>query len=141
MTGAREPGVPAPGPRLQNGEIDQHLRRGGRGEAHGELAGAPDADVPRGVAGAGGAAVDAGTAVQLGVGPDIALNAAWNVRAKMPTHEETTVPWHQDNSYWEPRIWNERVLTVWFLLRQAGWEGRALLWQSFWSEWWLCCCK
>jgi hypothetical protein len=23
------------------------------------------------------------------------------------------VPWHQDNSYWEPRIWDEEVLTVW----------------------------
>lgn len=32
-------------------------------------------------------------ASQLGVGPEVAVNAAWNLRAKMPAHEETTVPW------------------------------------------------
>ncbi len=37
-------------------------------------------------------------AAQLGVGPEIALNPAWNLRAKMPSHEETVVPWHQDNT-------------------------------------------
>jgi hypothetical protein len=35
---------------------------------------------------------------QLGVGPGVALNPAWNLRGKMPSHEETVVPWHQDNS-------------------------------------------
>jgi hypothetical protein len=35
---------------------------------------------------------------QLGVGPSVALNPAWNLRGKMPSHEETVVPWHQDNS-------------------------------------------
>jgi phytanoyl-CoA hydroxylase len=44
-------------------------------------------------------------AAQLGVGPDVALNAAWNLRGKMPAHEETVVPWHQDNSC-------ERILSV-----------------------------
>ena len=34
-------------------------------------------------------------AAQLGVGPACALNAAWNLRGKMPSHEETVVPWHQ----------------------------------------------
>jgi hypothetical protein len=29
------------------------------------------------------------------VGPEVALNAAWNLRGKMPSHEETVVPWHQ----------------------------------------------
>ena len=33
------------------------------------------------------------------------------------------MPWHQDNSYWEPRIWNERVLTVWFALVDATAEN------------------
>jgi hypothetical protein len=60
---------------------------------------------------------------QLGVGPDIALNAAWNLRGKMPSHEETVVPWHQDNSYWEPRVWDERVLTVWVALVDATTEN------------------
>ena len=32
---------------------------------------------------------------QLGCGPDLALNPAWNLRGKMPQHEETVVPWHQ----------------------------------------------
>ena len=53
---------------------------------------------------------------QLGVGQDIALSPAWNIRSKMPDHEETVVPWHQDNSYWEPRIWDEPVLTFWVSL-------------------------
>jgi hypothetical protein len=41
----------------------------------------------------------------------------------MPAHEETVVPWHQDNSYWEPRIWGERVLTVWVALVDADVEN------------------
>ena len=57
---------------------------------------------------------------QLGVGPSVAVSAAWNLRAKMKKHEETTVPWHQDNSYWEPRIWDEHVLTVWVALVDAN---------------------
>ncbi len=57
---------------------------------------------------------------QLGVGPAVAVNAAWNLRAKMQKHEETTVPWHQDNSYWEPRIWDEHVITVWVSLVDAS---------------------
>eukprot|EP00911_Craspedida_sp_UC1_P002030 UC1_evm3s1566 len=60
---------------------------------------------------------------QLGVGPDIALNPAWNLRGKMPGHEETTVPFHQDNSYWEPRIWGEQVLTVWVALVDSNIEN------------------
>lgn len=58
-------------------------------------------------------------ASQLGVGPDIAVNAAWNLRAKVRAHEETVVPWHQDNSYWEPRIWDENILTIWLSLVDA----------------------
>ena len=57
---------------------------------------------------------------QLGVGPDIALHPAWNLRAKMQNHEETVVPWHQDNSYWEPRLWTEYVVTVWIALVDAN---------------------
>jgi len=58
-------------------------------------------------------------AEQLGIGPEISLNPAWNLRGKMPAHEETVVPWHQDNSYWEPRVWDEKVLTVWCALVDA----------------------
>jgi len=62
-------------------------------------------------------------ATQLGVGEDIALNPAWNIRSKMPNHEETVVPWHQDNSYWEPRVWNEPVITFWISLVDANREN------------------
>lgn len=62
-------------------------------------------------------------AAQLGIGPDVAVNAAWNLRAKMKNHEETTVPWHQDNSYWEPRIWSDHVMTVWVSLVDAKIEN------------------
>ena len=30
--------------------------------------------------------------------------SAARLRGKMPSHDETEVPWHQDNSYWEPRL-------------------------------------
>eukprot|EP00941_MAST-03F_sp_MAST-3F-sp1_P002569 g2569.t1 len=65
-------------------------------------------------------------ATQLGVAGeegDIAVNAAWNIRAKMPSHNATVVPWHQDNSYWEPRIWDEHVLTVWVALVDSSTEN------------------
>eukprot|EP00658_Telonema_sp_P-2_P010493 TRINITY_DN13954_c0_g1_i3.p1 TRINITY_DN13954_c0_g1~~TRINITY_DN13954_c0_g1_i3.p1 ORF type:complete len:390 (-),score=92.31 TRINITY_DN13954_c0_g1_i3:83-1252(-) len=62
-------------------------------------------------------------AEQLGIGGEIAVNPAWNLRGKMPGHEETVVPWHQDNSYWEPRIWDERVLTFWVALVDATVEN------------------
>eukprot|EP00041_Stephanoeca_diplocostata_P030764 m.939059 g.939059 ORF g.939059 m.939059 type:complete len:443 (+) comp23823_c1_seq9:90-1418(+) len=62
-------------------------------------------------------------AEQLDLGPSIALNPAWNLRAKMPSHEETVVPWHQDNSYWEPRIWDEKVITIWVALVDATVEN------------------
>jgi phytanoyl-CoA hydroxylase len=62
-------------------------------------------------------------AEQLGVGDQIALNPAWNLRAKLPSHEETVVPWHQDNSYWEPRVWDEKVFTVWVALVDATVEN------------------
>ena len=65
-------------------------------------------------------------ASQLGVGPDVAVSAAWNLRAKMKKHEETTVPWHQDNSYWEPRIWDEHVVTVWVALVDANIDNGCL---------------
>lgn len=34
-------------------------------------------------------------AAQLGVGPDICLNPAWNLRGKMPNYANTVIPWHQ----------------------------------------------
>ena len=53
---------------------------------------------------------------QCGLGPDIAAHPVWNVRSKIPNHGETTVPWHQDNSYVPPDTWHEDVMSAWFPL-------------------------
>ncbi|KAH8061371.1 phytanoyl-CoA dioxygenase [Aureococcus anophagefferens] len=37
----------------------------------------------------------------------------------MPSHDETEVPWHQDNSYWEPRLWSQQIFTAWVPLVDA----------------------
>lgn len=62
-------------------------------------------------------------AKQLGVpaGDDgaLAIHPAWNLRGKMPNHGETEVPWHQDNSYWEPRLWKQQIFTAWVPLVDA----------------------
>ena len=63
-------------------------------------------------------------AKQLGVpaaGDDgrLAIHPAWNLRGKMPMHGETEVPWHQDNSYWEPRLWSQQIFTAWVPLVDA----------------------
>lgn len=50
---------------------------------------------------------------QLGLGDSISLHPAWNLRTKVRSHQESTVPWHQDNSYFEPRTWDEMGYTVW----------------------------
>ena len=60
---------------------------------------------------------------QLGVPADadgkLAIHPAWNLRGKMPSHDETEVPWHQDNSYWEPRLWSQQIFTAWVPLVDA----------------------
>ena len=33
-------------------------------------------------------------AESLGCGPDLCLSPIWNLRGKLPAHEETVVPWH-----------------------------------------------
>ena len=49
----------------------------------------------------------------------LAIHPAWNLRGKMPSHGETEVPWHQDNSYWEPRLWSQQIFTAWVPLVDA----------------------
>ena len=66
-------------------------------------------------------------AAQLGVGKDCAVSPAWNIRAKMPSHDETVVAWHCDNSYWEPRIWGDHVITCWVALVDVDMSNGALL--------------
>lgn len=60
---------------------------------------------------------------QLGLAPDLALSPIWNLRTKMPSHAETVVPWHQDNSYYEERTWDEPFLTIWTPLVDATVEN------------------
>jgi len=65
-------------------------------------------------------------AQQLGLTSHLALHPAWNIRAKMPHDPTTVVPWHQDNSYWEPRLWDELILTVWVALVPASVQNGCL---------------
>lgn len=53
---------------------------------------------------------------QVGLGPNIAAHPVWNLRTKIPKHSETTVPWHQDNSYVPPDTWHEKVMAAWIPL-------------------------
>ena len=47
------------------------------------------------------------------LGPDIAGNPVWNLRVKLPEHEEGVVPWHQDNAYYTESSLNTLMLTAW----------------------------
>jgi hypothetical protein len=53
---------------------------------------------------------------QTGLGPTIAAHPVWNLRTKLPKHSETTVPWHQDNSYVPPDTWHEKIMAAWIPL-------------------------
>lgn len=47
------------------------------------------------------------------IGPDIAGSPVWNLRAKVPRDEATTVPWHQDNGYFDTDSYRVLVPTAW----------------------------
>lgn len=47
------------------------------------------------------------------IGPNIAGNPVWNLRAKIPNDEDTTVPWHQDSAYMDKDSYNILIPTAW----------------------------
>ena len=53
------------------------------------------------------------------IGPNIAGHPVWNLRTKTPQNEQTTVPWHQDNAYFEPNVLQTFIATAWIPLLDA----------------------
>ncbi|XP_072038018.1 uncharacterized protein [Amphiura filiformis] len=47
------------------------------------------------------------------VGPEVAGNPVWNIRPKTPMTEEATVPWHQDNGYYDETAQELFIPTAW----------------------------
>ena len=54
------------------------------------------------------------------IGPEIAGHPVWNLRTKTPVNEQTTVPWHQDNSYLDHDALQVLQPTAWIPLIDAN---------------------
>ncbi len=50
---------------------------------------------------------------------EILGHPVWNARPKLPDQELTTVPWHQDSSYFGPDTAGSRIITAWLPLVPA----------------------
>ncbi|CAH1230978.1 PHYHD1 [Branchiostoma lanceolatum] len=53
------------------------------------------------------------------VGPEVAGNPVWNLRTKTPYNEQTEVPWHQDNAYFDEEALGTLIPTAWIPLLDA----------------------
>ena len=60
-------------------------------------------------------------------GPELIASSVYRLRPKVPEHDWSAVPWHQDSAYFEPYCDNALVLTVWLPLVDATPE-RGCLW-------------
>ena len=60
------------------------------------------------------------------VGPEIMCHPAYRVRPKLPEHDRTLVPWHQDAGYMEPKCDSVLQLTIWIPLIDATVENGCL---------------
>ena len=60
------------------------------------------------------------------VGPEIVCHPAYRVRPKLPEHDRTLVPWHQDAGYMEPKCDSVLQLTIWIPLIDATVENGCL---------------
>lgn len=60
------------------------------------------------------------------VGPEIMCHPAYRVRPKLPEHDRTLVPWHQDAGYMEPACDAVLQLTIWIPLIDATVENGCL---------------
>lgn len=61
------------------------------------------------------------------VGPEIIASSVYRLRPKVPSHDQSPVPWHQDSGYFEPYCDTALVLTVWLPLVDAT-EENGCLW-------------
>ena len=55
--------------------------------------------------------------------PPFPGHPVWNLRTKTPQNEQTTVPWHQDNAYFDPDALNVLLVTAWIPLIDANQEN------------------
>jgi len=60
------------------------------------------------------------------IGPEIMCHPAYRVRPKLPEHDRTLVPWHQDAGYMEPACDAVLQLTIWIPLIDATVENGCL---------------
>lgn len=60
-------------------------------------------------------------------GSELIASAVYRLRPKVPTHDLSAVPWHQDAGYTEPYCDQSLMLTVWLALVDAD-EGNGCMW-------------
>ena len=60
-------------------------------------------------------------------GPELIASAVYRLRPKVPSHELSAVPWHQDAGYTEPYCDDSNMLTVWLALVDAD-EHNGCMW-------------
>nr|XP_039257237.1 uncharacterized protein LOC120333907 [Styela clava] len=60
------------------------------------------------------------------IGPEISGHPVWNLRPKVPNNEQLTVPWHQDNAYFEPSAIGTFLATAWIPFVDAKKENGCL---------------
>ncbi|MEZ0327892.1 MAG: phytanoyl-CoA dioxygenase family protein [Fimbriimonas sp.] len=60
-------------------------------------------------------------------GPELIASSVYRLRPKVPSHDWSPVPWHQDSGYFEPYCDKSLILTVWLPLVDAT-EERGCMW-------------
>lgn len=60
------------------------------------------------------------------IGPNIAGNCVYNIRSKLPNHEPTVVPWHQDNGYFDKDAYRQLIPTAWIPFVDANKQNGGL---------------
>lgn len=60
-------------------------------------------------------------------GSELIASSVYRLRPKVPSHQWSPVPWHQDSGYFEPYCDKSLILTVWLPLVDAD-EERGCMW-------------
>jgi hypothetical protein len=60
-------------------------------------------------------------------GPELIASSVYRLRPKVPSHDWSPVPWHQDSGYFEEYCDKSLILTVWLPLVDAT-EERGCMW-------------
>ena len=73
--------------------------------------------------------------VESVLGPEIAWTGSYSARPKLPEHELTAVPWHQDSQYYGEATRHLHVVTVWIPLVDVDDRNGCLLVIPRSSDW------